>query len=257
MTMMDSRVAERRRGVSEDRARRRLTRVLVVLGLVLVGAALIWLVRSPLLSISTVEVTGVVVTNPEAVIAELDMGVGRPTIDVDAGAITEGILRDPWVATVRVSVVWPSTLVVDVVEHQEVAPVLAGEEWMAASITGAILESVDAPDEGAAIVAIDVGPLAPGDRTEDPAAIGALAFVAAMPADLRPGMVVRSEDGTTLVAELGGHRVVLGRPREMALKARVLEGLIADGLAEGSTVNLVAPTRPAVTNPEPQPEVEE
>ncbi len=257
MTMMDSRVAERRRGVSEDRARKRLTRVLIVLAVVLIGGASIWLVRSPLLSISTVDVTGAVLSDPEAVITELDMGVGRPTIEVDAGAIADRILGDPWVAAVDVSVVWPSTLVVDVTEHRAVAPVQAGDRWLLASFTGALLEPVDAPDTGDAIIAIDVGGLVAGDRAEDPTVIGALEFVDATAPDLRAGMRIRSEDGATIVAEVAGHRVVLGRPREMARKAAVLEGLIASGLEPGAVINLVAPTRPAVSNPEPQPEVEE
>ena len=257
MTMMDSRVAQRRRHVSEDRARRRLTWILVVLGIALIGGAAIWLIRSPLLSISTVEITGATVSNPEATITELDMGVGRPTIDVNAGAIEDGILDDPWVASVDVSVVWPSTLVVDVVEYEAVAPVQSGDSWLAAAIDGALLAVAPAPGEDTAVVAIDVGGLAPGDRSDDPAVAGALEFIAASPTDLRIGMRLRTEGSTTLVAEVAGHRVVLGRPREMALKAAVLESLIADGLEPGSEINLVAPTRPAVTNPEPLPEVEE
>jgi cell division protein FtsQ len=195
-------------------------------------------------------------SSPEAVIAELDMGVGRPTIDVDAGLLERRILEDPWVAAVEVSVVWPSTLVVDVSEHVAVAPIQSGDGWVLASIDGAVIAPATRPDADTALVAIDSPGVAPGDRSADPAVLGALEFIDAMPDDLRVGMRVRREaDG--LVAEVAGHRVILGRPREMASKAAVFEGLVASGIEPGSIVNLVAPSRPAIANPQPQPEVEE
>jgi cell division protein FtsQ len=256
MTMMDSRVADRRRGVSEDRARKRLTWILVVLVTLLVGGAAIWLVRSPLLSIGTVEITGTAMSDPQAVITELDMGVGRPTIDVDAGLLERRILEDPWVADVAVSVVWPTTLVVDVTEHVPVAPIQSGNGWLLASIDGAVVSRAPAPDPDDALVAIDSPGIAPGDRSTDPAVIGALEFIDAMPGDLRVGMRVR-RDADGLVADVAGHLVILGRPREMASKAAVFEGLVASGIEPGSTINIVAPSRPAIANPQPQPEVEE
>ena len=256
MTMMDSRVAERRRSVSEDRARRRLTRILVVLILVLVGAAAFWLIRSPILSIASVEVTGVERSDPEAVVVELDMGTGRPTIDVDAGLLERRILEDPWVARVAVAVVWPSTLVIDVTEYVAVAPVQAGDRWVDAAIDGAILSDAAAPGPDDPVVAIDVGSVGPGEATTDADVIGALEFVDAASPELRIGMRLRT-GSSGLVAVVAGHDVILGRPVDMAVKAAVLEGLLADGLESGAVINLVAPTRPAVTNPDPQPKVEE
>lgn len=256
MTMMDSRVAERRKGVSEDRARRRLTWILAVLGVVLFAAAGIWLIRSPLLSISTVEITGASVSNPEAVLADLDMGLGRPTIDIDGDLIESTLLEDPWVKSVDVAVVWPSTLVVDVVEFTSVAPVQSGDRWMLASIDGAVLADAGVPDTEGALVAIDIGPVEPGDAIDDDAVIGALEFIDASADDLRAGMRLRVESDA-VIADAAGHRVILGRPIEMATKAVVLDGLLSSGIDPGVVVNLVAPTRPAITNPEPQPEVEE
>lgn len=254
--MMDSRVAERRKGVSEDRARRRLTWVLSVLGIVLLAGAGIWLIRSPLLSISHVEITGASVSDPGAVLADLDMGSGRPTIDIDGGAIEARLLEDPWVKSADVSVVWPQTLVVDVVEFTPVAPVQSGDRWVLASIEGAVLADAGVPDTQTALVAIDVDTVEPGDVIDDAAVIGALEFIDASAGDLRVGMRLRVESGT-VVADVEGHRIILGRPVEMAMKAVVLDGLLSSGIQSGAEVNLVAPTRPAIANPEPQPEVEE
>lgn len=254
--MMDEKVAERRRGVSEDKARRRLRWVLGLLAFVLIAAGGIWLIRSPFLSIDAVEITGAEMSDPAAVVAELEMGVGRPTIDVDAGTIRTRILEDPWVAAATVSVVWPSTLVVDVVEYEPTAPVQAGDEWFLAASDGAIIAPVTVLTPDIALVAIDSGPVEPGDVVEDPFVLGALAYVDATVVEHRVGLRLRVADGA-LVAEVGGHTVMLGRPVEIAAKARVVDGLIADGLEPGATINAVAPSRPAVTNPPPQPEVEE
>ncbi len=255
MTSMDSRVADRRRGVSEDKARKRLRWILILLIVLLVSGASIWLIRSPLLSISKVEITGVVKSDPAEPITELAMGVGRPTIDVDAGALERAIEDDPWVADASVSVMWPGTLVVDIVEHTAVAPVRYGDRWMLAAVEGAVI--VDAGDPGSGPrIEIDLEGTGPGATTTDRRIIGALAFVDATAIDLREGLRV-SADGDSLTAVVDGHVVRLGRPVDMAMKAAVLESLIAQGLEPGAFVDLIAPSRPAVLNPPSQQEGEE
>jgi cell division protein FtsQ len=252
---MDARVADRRRGVSEDKARRRLRWILVLMIVLLVSGAAIWLIRSPLLSISRVDITGVVMSDPVEPITELAMGVGRPTIDIDSGALERAIERDPWVADASVSVVWPGTLVVDIVEHRAVAPVKAADRWMLAAVGGAVI--VDAGDPGPGpLVDIDLDGTGPGAMTTDRRIIGALAFIDAIAIDLRDGLRI-SADGDSLTAAVDGHIVRLGRPVDMAMKAAVLESLIGQGLEPGASVDLIAPTRPAVRNPPSQQEVEE
>jgi hypothetical protein len=56
--------------------------------------------------------------------------------------------------------------------------------------------------------------------------------------------------------------VRLGRPIDLEDKALVLASLFDTELEEGAEINLIAPTRPAVLNPQPevldpQPEVED
>lgn len=256
MTAMDTRVADRRKGVSEDKARRRLRWVLAVLVVILVAVGAFWLIRSPVLSISTIDVTGVERTDPVAIITDLGMGVGRPTIDVDGRAIEAAIERDPWIAEATVSVVWPGTIHVDVTEHQPLVRVMGGDSWYLASVDGAVLASAPTPGVEDAAVAIDLGSVGVGQTTADPSLLGALIFIDALPEDLRLGTVL-SVDDDGVVGMVQGHRVVLGRPIDMAEKALVMEGLIASGLETDAEVNLIAPTRPAVANPQPLHEGEE
>jgi hypothetical protein len=66
----------------------------------------------------------------------------------------------------------------------------------------------------------------------------------------QPGItVVVTESEGELWADVAGMVVRLGRPIDMEPKARALVALLAEGLPPGATVNLVAPTRPAVIAP--------
>lgn len=256
MTVMEPRVAERRKTVSEDKARRRLKWILAVIVLVAVVVGSLWLIRSPLLSIRQVEVSGASNSDPVAVVASLDMSIGTPTIGVDGSAITKALLEDPWISSVTVEVSWPGSVTIDVVEHTGVAAVRAGGQWMLVSLDGAVLVGVGEPVSDESMVDIDLGDLTPGDSVDDEYILGALFFLDELRRGSLSGVRV-SLDGESLTAAVAGHLVRLGRPRDMAQKAVVLETLIGTGLEPGAFIDLIAPTRPAVSNPVPEVEVEE
>lgn len=256
MTVMEPRVAERRKSVSEDRARKRLKWILAVIVVVGLVLSAMWLIRSPVLSIRQVEISGTAHSDPRAVVSRIAMDVGTPTIDVSASAITAAILEDPWVRTVDVTVVWPGTVVIDVVERVPVAPILAGQEWVLLGRDGGAIAVVADPEAHDALIAIDQGAFAVGDVIDDAAAVGALEFIDHLSAERRVGARIRVE-GDGLIAEVGGHEVELGRPVDMAKKASVLDALLDAGIDTGVRINLIAPLRPAVANPQPQVEPEE
>jgi cell division protein FtsQ len=254
MTVMEPKLAERRKGVDEDRARGRLKWVLLFLLLVGSVVAGIWLIRSPVLSIRQVTVTGAERSDPGTAIADLGMGNGTPTIDVDEAAILETLRSDPWVASATVRVSFPGSISVEVVEHVPFASVMAADGWVTTSSDGAVVPA-DAP-VGAPTISIDTGPVASGYDIANPLILGALRFVAALPTELAATTDVIS-DGEGLVATVAGHRVLLGRPSDMTEKAIVLASLIDSGIADVAEVNVIAPLRPAVTNPQVQVEPEE
>lgn len=252
---MEPKLAERRKGVSEDLARGRLKWVLIVIVFLLAVVGGIWLVRSPLLSIKTVTVTGAVMSNPAAVVADLEMGTGTPTIDVDAQAIEIAVLASPWVRDATVTVGWPGSLDIAVEEYTIFASVMAASGWVRVAADGSVV-AVDTPMPNAAVIEIDTGPVPAGYSIANPLIIGALEFAAALPTSMAQHVVVGT-DGEGLIASLDGHHIVLGRPTEMREKAIVLASLLEDGLEPEAQVNLIAPLRPAVTNPQPQLEPEE
>lgn len=255
MTIMEPRVAERRKSVSEDRARKRLKWILLVIVAVGIVIGTIWLIRSPVLSIRQVEISGADRSDPMTAVDGLAMSIGTPTIDADAAAITDAIVVDPWVESVVVDIRWPGSILIEVIERTPVAPVLAGDRWVLVGRDGGVIMAIDDPTVHSVLVAIDLGEVALGDMITDPSVAGALEFIAHLSADQRRRTVVASERGG-LVADVGGHKVRLGRPVDMAQKASVLDALLDAGIQDGAAIDLIAPLRPAVTNPQPQVEPE-
>jgi cell division protein FtsQ len=253
---MEPRVAERRKSVSEDRARKRLRWILAVILVIAVMLGAIWLIRSPVLSIRQVDISGSQESDPAGAVRALGMGIGTPTIDVHGDAITRAVLEDPWVESVVVSVAWPGSVVIEITERTPIAPVLAGDQWVLVGSDGGAIMAVVDPSSFDAIVSIDQGSITPGTVVSDAAVLGALQFIDSLPQERRTGLTLQME-GVGLVAVTGDHRVRLGRPVDMTLKASVLDRLLDTGPPTGSTINLIAPLRPAVSNPQSEVEPEE
>ena len=246
MKTMDRRIAERRHRVTEERARTRLRLVIGLVALAALAAAGFALVRSPLLSVNSVTVTGAEHSDPAAVLARLDVVLGTPTVSVDAGAVEAALRADPWVADARVVVSWPGSVDVEVTEEVPVAAV---------TTAGAVVEMLDSPI-GMALIAVNVPEtIRPGTTLSTSATLGALEFIDWLPDDIARVTVVSVDEAGQLTATIDDLTVRLGRAREMQSKAVALAALIGHGLAPGSHVDITAPRRPAVANP--QPEVED
>lgn len=254
MTAVEPRIAERRHRVSEDRARRRLRGIIIAL--LLIAAVLVswWLLRSPVLAVREVAVTGAERADPTAIAASVGVVAGLPTISVDEGAVRSALLTDPWVAEAAVGVRWPGTVVIAIVERIPAAVVTDGVTSMQASADGMVLGPAVTGSAGA-VVETSVAVPGAGISITDQAALGALAFVAELPADLRSGALV-TVDGTELRAVVAGHQVRLGRPADMEQKARTLTALIATGLEPDTVIDLIAPLNPSIANPQPEVEGE-
>jgi len=245
--VMDKRIARRRQEVGEAKARRRLRRILAALALAGLAAFGAWFLRSPSLSIREIRVEGAAHTDPAAVLAAAGVVPGVPTIDVRAGSLAARLAAEPWIATARVAVSWPGTVTVTVVEHHAVAVV--GE-------SSAVLVAEDAtvlgdPEPGSALPVVDIvpPPVRVGERLSDRRILGALEFLENLPGDVATGLTIAAE-GENLLVDVRGHRVRLGHPNQMAEKARVLTALLATDLPFDASIDLIAPTRPAVSPPQ-------
>lgn len=245
MKTMDHRIARRRRQISEDRARRRLPRIIVFLVLLAVGAFGVWLVQSPVLAVREVEVSGAAHSDPEAIGVAEGLVVGTPTIGVPAERIEAALRGDPWIADARVSVTWPGYVLLEVIEHDPVAYIDTGDAWLWATADGHVVQIADVPVTGWPVVEVPISAVV-GDRATDPVVLGGLEFVSRLPSGLAADALLMIEDGE-VVGWIGGHKVRLGLPREMAEKAAVLVALLDTGLPPRARIDLVSPERPAVT----------
>lgn len=243
---MDPRIAARRRTVDELRARRNIRRLLVLLGLASVVAAGIWLVRSPVFSLETVAVSGAATVDVDAVLAAQGVETGVPLVSIDTAAI-EAALEER--AEVRESAVerrWPRTVAITIDERLPVAWALTESGWRELADDGVVLSAGAPPEVGPRIRV--VAPVRDG-AVVDPLVLGALRFVGALSPELAAGLVVVPGVGGELEATVGDYRVRLGRPLDMEAKALALAAVIDEAPDAGSTITLVAPTRPAVLPP--------
>lgn len=244
---VDPRLIERRKTVAEYNAKKSMSRLLKFLLSLLLAGSLLWLVFSPWLSIKQVTTSGVVASRSHSVLTEEGVVAGTPMILVNPARVEERLLEDPWVAETAVRRVWPNEVTVEVVERTPTAWVLTEDTWTRRAVDGVALPSEPDPDEDMAW--IEMSELTEREATDSADLLGALEFVEALPADRHPGTVVTRVDGEVW-ATVDDYQVRLGRAVDMTEKALSLDALLDQGIPEGSTVVLIAPTNPAVLTPD-------
>jgi cell division protein FtsQ len=245
---MDRRIADRRRTVREAGARRRMRWILALIGATLIGGLVGWLLfESPLMAVSEITISGSGEADVASIVEDFGIAEGMPTISADAEGLVERIVADPWVAASDVSVTWPGSIAITVLEHTPAAWVAAGEGWVLAAADGSALEVAQVPTNAFPTVSVGSPALVPGEVL-DPVARGAIAFVINLTDEYRLGATVTGTwDAVT--AHVAGHAVSLGHPLDMPEKARALAALLDTDLAEKAPVSLVSPLRPAVAKP--------
>jgi cell division septal protein FtsQ len=227
-----------RRRVQGRLARFRV-QLLVVLGLVAVGA-LVWLVYfSSVLGVRDVEVSGTGLLTPAEVedAAAVEPGTALARLDLDAiGARVEEL--DP-VAAVEVERRWPSGLSIRVTERTAVAVVRQSGTLSGMDAEGVLFRSYDRLPR--ALPLVDAGALAVSGRD------AALAEVATALAALDTDVVrrvdhvqVASRDAIVLVLD-GGAPVTWGSAEDSELKAQVLSVLLEE---EASAYDVSVPGQP-------------
>jgi cell division protein FtsQ len=247
MMRIDPRLAERRREVAEDRARRKFNRLVKFLIAIGVLGGVVWLFLSPLLSVATVTTSGIAASSAETVLVEHGVVAGTPLILIRPGNVETALATDPWIRESLVEVDWPTGVVVRIEERVPVGWLETEEGWGLYAVDGVQLAT--APDPDPSMPWIQLG-FVPIDETESsPDVLGSLEFAATLPDELKAGARVRTEPGGEIWAEVTGFQVRLGRPIEMAAKALSLAALLREQPDPGSTLTLIAPTHPAVSPP--------
>jgi len=119
---MEARIAARRRAIARAASRRRVRRVLLVLGLAAIGATAWWVVaHSPFLDVDLVAVTPTAHVPQGEVIVAAGIVPGTALVTLDTGAVEAAVEAMPRVADASVRRDWPGTLRVAVAERVPVA----------------------------------------------------------------------------------------------------------------------------------------
>jgi cell division protein FtsQ len=227
--------------------------------------AAIAVVRSPLLDVDRIVVTGAARTGPDAVVAASGVDRGDRMVGVPLGRVAERVRRLPWVATATVRRSWPSTVRIEVRERVAVAAAPAqGGGWIL--LDADRWEAGTAAEVPAHLARLEVPPVPRELGRRGPAGLDPLVAVAAsVPAavgdrlvSLQPGPQAPAVagggggaaevDGTVRLPDGSTVTVRFGPPDQLARKWLALVTLLDQvDLGQVATIDLRVPGAPATT----------
>jgi cell division protein FtsQ len=249
---IDPRIRARRIEVQRGVGRRRLQR-LVDVGLVLaVAAGFAVALRSPLLDVDAVSVTGAEHTPADVVLEQAGIATGDQLMDVDLRAAGERVAELPWVDEVHLHRGLDGTVEVAITERTAVAVVGEGDAAVLVDREGqALAKASDAPELAASVVRFG-GPeaaIAPGGRLADGTA-EALDLAARLAAT--PGLGMELVLGEEVTGRLeSGVEVRFGDPTQVDAKVRSLRTVLEQvDLTCAGTIDVRSPGSPVLTREE-------
>ena len=243
--MIDPRIAERRKTVLESGARKGVRRALILLVGLAILAGLVWLLQSPLLSVSAITINGSEREDVLQAVAAAGLEAGTPLVLVRTDEIVDALEALPWVRVASAERMFPDQVEVRVEERIPAGWIWAAGSYLLVDDQGVVLEEAAAADPAGSVLQFPIERLQPGEAYSDQMVLGAIEFAAAGGGEV-PGLELWQE-GDEMWASTQGHRIRLGRPVDMAAKAAALNAVLSDDVPAASLINLIAPSRPAVT----------
>lgn len=253
MTTIDPRLVARRLEVREVSAQRQIGRLAKLLMTAALLGLAAWVLQSPIFDIDTINVEGVSASNAEAILVEHSLTPGYPIVKVRAAQIENALLADPWIKQAEVTIDLPDRVDVVITERTPAAWVEFTDGWALMSEDAVLLGLFPEPDPSLPRV---VKTLHASTTQADSLLTGGLQFLANLDAGLTDGTKLWTEGGE-LWASIDRFKVRLGRPTLLSEKAAALAAVLSDEHKSGSEINLLSPTRPAVSFPTPKEEKSE
>jgi cell division protein FtsQ len=247
------RIAEERRTERElrrfaqDRAVR-LRAVMVVAAVLFLVSSCVAVYRSPLFTISRVEVEGTRNLTQAQVRALARVPTDATLIRFPADAVAQRVGTDPWVGSVTVSRVFPDGMRIRVIERRAIAMVDAGTTFWLIDSTGMVLGRRSAEQTAATVVIRDVPGLDPkrGRRTTSEPLINAVRVLAGLSAELvsQLGSVsAPTVDGTTLYTR-DRIEIVVGQATDIAKKDALVRKILAEQRGKVVSIDVRTTDRP-------------
>ena len=218
------RFRQRRIALRRAAGRRRL-RWFSVVGLVVVAVLVVLLLlASPLLSIRTVEVEGVVYADPDDVAEIVDSLRGEPILTADLDRAEKQLEAIAWIDRARVSMRLPSRVVIEVVERRPVAFFRAVDGFnRVIDREGRVLDVLEGDPVDYVPIA-GQGPNLPAGQTVGQPFMGAAQLINALPTELRSALdsmtVTPEGDVSLLLVGVGPGSVTVefGAPSDFQAK---------------------------------------
>ncbi len=194
----------------------------VILGLLvgLLAVGLIWLFYfSSVLVMKQVVVQGVRGVSPNRIVEVAGLSSGTPLARIDSGVIESRVRDIPAIAEVHVSVRWPRTLVIDIVERTKVAYVKTPTGFAMIDVNAGEFDSQKRKPTGLPLLTV----------TDPAARTAALRVLASLPPDVSSRVISATADSpqTVVLRLTGGVTVIWGGADQPDLKAQVLRALLA------------------------------
>lgn len=253
---IDPRLRARRSEVQRREGRRRLHRLVVVLGVLSAGGGAAAIALSPLLDVDRVVVRGATVNGTDPVHSAAGIVRGEPMATLDVQAARIAIEAVPWVDTASVQRSWPGTVVIAVTERRAVAAVRTAEGSWALVDADRRQLSVVGTGEIADLPRIEgLSPPAGAGSELVPDAAGALELASllsgAMPAD-EFRVMVAVDDSLEVVVERPSRaevRALFGRPDRLADKVVALVTLLDENEVKAgpARIDVRVPGAPVLT----------
>jgi cell division protein FtsQ len=212
--------------------------ILAAIAVVLVGAAVTWLVAfSSVLGVRTVTVRGVHVLSGAQVRTAARIDNGAPLVRLDTDGIRTRVEALPDVASATVTTSFPSTVIITVTERQAVGVVQSGDGFVLVDRTGDQFRSSAQRPPGLPLFVIPKGPAARATGR----AVATVA--AALPAHLRSRITsIQALDPRAITLLLTNGRVVRwGSADRSTQKARILPALLKQS---GDQFDVTDPDQP-------------
>lgn len=141
---IDPRMSARRKAVRKELGRKRLMWLGIAFGVFVAIVLVIALFASTLFDVRTINVQGVVYTDPAAVDAITADLVGKPVLLVDTQAAERKLEALPWVERAVVSTDFPHDIYVDIREREAVATFQSSDgKFRVIDITGRVVQLSD------------------------------------------------------------------------------------------------------------------
>lgn len=246
--IVPERLRRRRAEVRRGQGRRRLRRVVAFAALAAILAAGWAALRSPLLAVDDVVVTGSSHVGPDEVASVSGIEPGVAMMDVSPARARRALEASPWVARATVAREWPNRVRIEVVDREPVAQVASGSRFALVDATGRVLQVGIAREPGLPLLE---GHHATRAGSTIRAAAPLLETAAGVPADYRgeiSGIGV-TEQGSVALTLTGDGVVTIGRSEGFGAKFASLTTVLdhLGGLHAGCTLDVSVPASPTLT----------